>query len=91
MISNGIDASFVVEDDDLICIRHGREPVCDDDNCDIGFLTYSQHCLSKGLLGLGVEVAGRFIEHEYRCLSDQGPREIEALALAAGQPYRILS
>ena len=78
-----LDHPAVVEDDDLVGVPHGREPVGDGDRG----ATPGQGVegLLDGTLGLGVECAGRLVEHQDPRVAEQGAGDGEPLLLPAGE------
>jgi hypothetical protein len=85
----GFDDAAVFHDDDAVGALHGRQAVRDDDGgaADHRRLQRALH----QALGLGVERAGRFVEQQQRRIFQQGARDRDALALAAGQAHAALA
>ena len=76
------DAAFV-EHDDLIGVDHRREPVRDRDRG--AALRHRVQRVEDLGLGAAVERAGRLVEDQDRRILEQGPRDRDALLLAARQ------
>ena len=71
----------LVEHEDRVGVGNGREAVRDRDRGAVG-----RHGVERGedvLLGAGVERAGRLVEQQDRRVLDEGPRDRDALLLAA--------
>ena len=83
------DDAAVVHDDDAVGLQHRREPMRDDDR-----RAPLHQAIERGLhqsLALGIERAGRFVEQQDRRIAQDGARDGDALALAAGKPRAALA
>src|SRR5690242_5421333 len=74
----------MVQDDDLVGAPHGGEPVGDGDGGAAPGQVVER--LLDRALGLGVQGAGRLVQHEHARVAQQGPGDGDALLLAAGEP-----
>ena len=74
----------LLHDDDQVGIAHRGKPMGDHDRG--AALAQPAERDLDGCLALGVERAGRFIEQQDARIAQQGARQSDALALAAGQP-----
>ena len=83
------DDPAVFHHDDAVRLQNGGEAMGDDDGGapDHELLQRLLH----QLLRFGIERAGRFIEQQQRRIAQDGARDSDALALAAGQPHALLA
>ena len=70
----------LIEDDDLIGVSNRRKPMGDDE--DRPPCHQSIHALLDNRLGVGVDRAGRLIQHEYRWVGDDRPSDRDQLPLS---------
>src|ERR1700761_5718813 len=84
----GVGARFddvtVVENDDLVRVADGGQPVRDGDRGPA--LGKGVERLLHGPFGLGVEGAGRLVQDQDARVPEQGPGDRDPLLLAAGEP-----
>ena len=83
------DDAAGVDDEDLVGVLDRREAVGDHDRGAPGESDAER--LLHERFGLGVEVAGGFVEDHDRRVLQQQPRDGEALLLAARQPVAALA
>ena len=72
----------VFQDDDFVCMTDGTDTVRND---ELGRVGQPGEGLLDGIFRFHIQCAGRIIQHQYRCMLCQRPRDRNALLLAAGQ------
>ena len=78
-----LDQPALVDDEDLVCSLHGRETV-GDHHRGPPLHEVLERVLDERLRS-GVEVRGRFVEHQDRRILENHPGDGDSLLLAAGQ------
>ena len=89
LVRADLDDAPAVEDDDLVRVAHGREPVRDRDRRPP--LREPVERLLHESLRLVVERARRLVEHEDRRVAQHRARDRDALLLAAGEAVAALA
>ena len=84
-----LDDLAALEDEDLIGVHDGREPVRDDEHGAAGEQSVDRFLHEA--LRLRVERGRRFVEDEDRRIGEQRARDRQALALTAGEPRAALA
>src|ERR1700744_3474322 len=79
-----VDDVTVVENDDLVRVADGGQPVRDGDRGPA--FGKGVERLLHGPFGLGVEGAGRLVQDQDARVPEQGPGDRDPLLLAAGEP-----
>src|SRR5271166_4674927 len=80
-VAAAFDDPAVIDDADLVGLRHGRKAVGDDNGR--AALAQSVKRLLDRLLGFGIERRGRLVEQNDRRVLEEGAGDGDALALSA--------